>query len=325
VTAPLTLTAIPRPVPKRQVSAPGCTTIPLLNPPEAKNGPQTCTNPFRNKTAAEVEVLNEKKSTSNPFVAQENNQDDKIFDFEPSHIRSIMEEEDPLKQVEARITKLEAFRKLSETNEVLLDISQRLQNNHQHEKYVPSTSTSSSPNKVLKPATYHDKYSDSPKTEAADNVKAPQGPKKMLRNRSHSETEASLTQHLVAALESEAQNLVDLTDTRYPSQADITETNPFHSDIVAGNTNLHKTVSETFLEQYNISRVESGRMYGGKCLVRQGSQSSIESEISLPSKPITRAGSSESVSSQSSVVLSDLEQPKPPVTGHLCIGLQYDR
>lgn len=53
-----------------------------------------------------------------------------------------------------------------------------------------------------------------------------------------------------------------------------------------------------------------------------GSQSSLASSGNAEPTPMTRAQSCESVSSESSVRLDDLVQPRPLVTGQLCVGLQ---
>lgn len=54
-----------------------------------------------------------------------------------------------------------------------------------------------------------------------------------------------------------------------------------------------------------------------------GSQSSLASVDAKAT--ITRAMSCDSVSSESSVVMADLEKPRPLHTGQLCVGLQTDR
>lgn len=146
------------------------------------------------------------------------------------------------------------------------------------------------------------KYIDSPCTDVIENLA--NQIKKHVRNRSLSETEAGEESTQIKS-----------------------STNPFL------NSSLHKTVSETYLEQYNLSRQKQTWSFG-KSLGRQGSlksfgsQSSVDSEILICSESTTnlhRAVSCESVSSESSVLLADLEQPVPPVTGHLCVGLQYDK
>lgn len=125
--------------------------------------------------------------------------------------------------------------------------------------------------------------------------------------------------------------------TTYRDQANSSTTNPFRS-------NLHKTLSETYLEQYLLNskhRYSASQMWMfSKSLSRQssnvsltkslGSQSSILSSEngfngSETVASIKRAMSCDSVSSDSSVVLADLEQPVPAITGILCVGLQYDK
>lgn len=104
------------------------------------------------------------------------------------------------------------------------------------------------------------------------------------------------------------------------------ETNPF------SNT-LQKTLSETYLEQYHWNRSRSGSQTWsfGRSLVRNGSNPSVngKSNVSLNSDAsdidLKRAISCDSVNSDSSVVLADLEQTTPAITGMLCVGLQFDK
>lgn len=104
--------------------------------------------------------------------------------------------------------------------------------------------------------------------------------------------------------------------------------NPFTSE------NLHKTVSETSLEQYSLQEIQGN-------LLKMDSFSRILSRQSMPvvcsdstnsmnsnEIDLTRTMSCESVNSESSVLMADLEHqrnPTPTVTGQLCFGLQYDR
>lgn len=125
--------------------------------------------------------------------------------------------------------------------------------------------------------------------------------------------------------------------TTYRDHVNSSSTNPFRS-------NLHKTLSETYLEQYLLNskhRYSASQMWMfSKSLSRQssnvsltkslGSQSSILSSEngfngSDIAPDIKRAMSCDSVSSDSSVILADLEQPVPATTGMLCVGLQYDK
>lgn len=116
-----------------------------------------------------------------------------------------------------------------------------------------------------------------------------------------------------------------------PVTPNANNTNPFSQK------RLHKTASETYLEQYSVMKLNkttsssnvivnnknnlSRHLSFNKSLSQQSSMDSTTTET----QNIKRAMSCESVSSQSSVVISDLEQYVPPVTGNLCVGLQYDK
>ena len=119
---------------------------------------------------------------------------------------------------------------------------------------------------------------------------------------------------------------------------------------------LHKTLSDNYLADVQLASSSdkgagcirsvsqtwsfgSGLSTGRPPLARQNSaslsltkslSSSVESNTTDVSSAIDnislkRAVSCDSVSSESSVILADLEQPTPPVTGYLCIGLHYDK
>lgn len=158
----------------------------------------------------------------------------------------------------------------------------------------------------------------------------------IFRNRSLSETE------MLEPLDNTKSQIILSTNND--------STNPFRS-------NLHKTLSETYLEQYSMNqrnRSASQTWTFGRSLSRQGSNSSLtRSQFAIGKENsdanLIRAMSCESVSSESSVILGntsvvplhcvhrcyfififvinleDLEQPTPAVTGMLCIGLQYDK
>lgn len=158
----------------------------------------------------------------------------------------------------------------------------------------------------------------------------------IFRNRSLSETE------MLDPMDNNKSQIILATNND--------STNPFRS-------NLHKTLSETYLEQYSMNqrnRSSSQTWTFGRSLSRQGSNSSLtRSQFAIGKENsdanLIRAMSCDSVSSESSVILGnlvyftvcllvsiqyfllifitleDLEQPTPAVTGMLCIGLQYDK
>jgi hypothetical protein len=114
--APIQIKPVPRPVPRKQLSAPaGPCSIPLLNPPESLQKfvkeIKESTNPFLNgllnfeniKSSffsttvsgqpSEFKVENERVSKSacnNPFLDDMDNRN--VFDFNPTTIKSILEE-----------------------------------------------------------------------------------------------------------------------------------------------------------------------------------------------------------------------------------------
>ncbi|XP_055613765.1 lysine-specific demethylase 6B-like [Uranotaenia lowii] len=218
------------------------------------------------------------------------------------------------------------------------------------------------------------KYDDSPKTEAGDFIKVPtvsNSIKHILRNRSFSETEFSERKQF----KSMAFNLVDPADpTSIPtnsanSAASSSNTSPVplmknssYKDLTRYYQNassssgqspqpqagastgalprpvpLHKTLSESFLEQYSLGRNSTYIPGGCGESCSSGSSASIFGGASSTNDRLRSTGtgpggilkastSSESVASQSSVIFSDLRAPdQQPITGYLCVGLQWDR
>lgn len=206
------------------------------------------------------------------------------------------------------------------------------------------------------------KYFDSPCTDAYQNIEKIF--KKQFRNRSRSETEiiempSSLLPSAVA-MNRRKMSQQPINDLMVPSSTLLPQTS---SVVVVGDTNysvsaqrssstnpfagghLHKTLSETYLEQMvaqigssNNGRSASQTWQFGRSLSRQGSNMSLpkslnSSQNSLASDgggscaeiDLKRAMSCDSVNSESSVVLADLEPTVQPCTGMLCVGLQYDK
>uniref|UniRef100_A0A336JW08 CSON012536 protein n=1 Tax=Culicoides sonorensis TaxID=179676 RepID=A0A336JW08_CULSO len=406
--APLTNTkmntVIPRPVPKKQMSAPTShTIIPPLTPPvsatNVKRAPiqKQCTNPFLEETI-ELDLINindavsssdsNKSSVKNPFIDDH----EEIFSFDPKKIQNMIEDtQDPLKACEARITKLESIRKLSanfQHHHDLDDFSKTIVDNSQ-------VSLSDNITTTLKPTITSNNVSTTlerykTKTELLNHIKemssnldntiegltnnlkildarssenlssSHQFP---LRNRSMSETRVE-----------EISNVLSNQDHSSETDLNNTNNNPFF--IGSQNTKsdseeisvhdeslmLHKTPSEMYLEQYSTSTSSSGLTRSGKnynlvqqtemnghlsfvrslentkALIKQNSygkqgnglmhtstSSGSNSCDTNSMSSLKRATSCDSVSSESSVVLGDLEQIRPPVTGSLCIGLQFDK
>ena len=358
ISAPLKST--PRPVPKKQMSAPSSCQIPLINPPEkgfqkiVKDVQQTAsTNPFLNgfvsfdsiKTnffSTTVTSENERATKSavmskNPFMKSTSGGDNSFFDFNPKTIKSIMEETtddgylgdsekedaaDPLRQLEERIQKLEASgkqrRRSSGGGNSPRFSPKLLKTSPVAENSTEITTLNLNPN---------EKYVDSSLSLTDESVA--NSYRKHIRNRSLSENEASDLQTLSE----------DYTDQMSPilvASSSSYSTNPF-----LNGKRLLKTPSETYLEQFSMMRannnnaaasstgsVKSSQLCKHPSLnkILQSSQPLFEnSESSQSLSSIKRALSSESISSESSVVMSTLERTVPPVTGLLCIALQYDK
>lgn len=340
--APLTK-ALPRPTPRKQLSAPAgasSSQIPFINPPKNE---KTVTNPFLNGLAnfesiksnffsssvqetsvSGCKIVNERatksavESSKNPFHESSSH-----FDFNPTTIKSIMEEapddgydgdndeiEDPLKQLEARIQKLEASNK---------------------QRRLSDTTPRFSPKSLNKTSPPTEKFADS-------SFNLENGYRKHSRSRSYSENEVC---ELDMVCEQEGSTAVAINTT-------MSSTNPFQT-APATNTStnskrpLLKTPSETYLEQYSLMK-SNGPKYSSSSSVivnnktiqlckhpsltkiLQSTPQSLNFDTPvLTDSALKRTISSESISSDSSVVMSTLERAAPPITGNLCIALQYDK
>lgn len=354
LTAPAMNSAIPRPSPKKQLSAPISTSIPPLTPPvpaTKKRSPvkKQSTNPFLNyEEGAPMELP---KSGKNPFI---DDQED-IFSFEPNRLQTYIEDtQDPLRQVEARISKLESIRRhrTDSSEEVLLkDLnvtstlpvttsnysfkSDRLENKTKAELLSHIKEMSTSLDSTIADLTNSLKCLDPVSNVDNHKVRHPGA----LRTRSLSETQVEEFINCISDQDSDQESF----------NLNSTNNNPFHSS--SSNTILHKTPSDMYLEHFSgsaqsLSMPRSGKNYNlaqvdgppvaappsSRTLVRQNSfgkpgadvtnnPNSCDTNLSA----LKRAISCDSVSSESSVVLGDLEQIAPPITGSLCIGLQYDK
>jgi hypothetical protein len=351
------LKSTPRPVPRKQMSAPSSCQIPLINPPErgfqkiVKDVQQaTTTNPFLNgfvsfesiKTnffSTTVLTENERATKSasvskNPFISTSDNN---VFDFNPKTIKSIMEETtddgylgdnddnedaaDPLKQLEERIQKLEASGKQRRRNSGSGSpprFSPKLLN-----KTSPVTENSTEVSTLNSNA--NEKFVDSSLSASDESVTMSY--RKHIRNRSLSENETT-------DLNLFNEDYGDQMSPLIIAPPSSSSTNPF-----LNGKRLLKTPSETYLEQYSMMRANNNNAstssvnkssqlckHPSLSKILQGSQPLFENSESTQSlSSIKRALSSESISSESSVVMSTLERTTPPVTGLLCIALQYDK
>lgn len=321
---------IPRPIPRKQLSAPASNTNnnPTMNTLEslktfsAVNTPKTSTNPFISdlKMCRSEQLCN---SNNNPFWNEPVNEP--IFNFEPTNNKSILDECDPLKQAEERINILEASTSgINKKNRVKRNYAFD-ENEKVTEDKVKEIIGKGRLNGTATSCERIDKCSSLGNIKSTEVLKILSDEKPLdsastclttklrqqFKNRSLSETEASIMPQW-------------LNDR-------IAQT----SSVAKSKVILKKTVSETFLGQLSFSRgiydSNPSIFYNNKNIFRQASESSIDSVSSLPSTgnprklSLKRVASCESVSSQSSVLLEDLEQTVPQITGYLCIGLQYDK
>lgn len=403
---------IPRPVPRKQMSAPATSSqIPFINPPtnEQSGGLnkfvkdiQSTTNPFLNglinfesiksnffsttiihDTPSECKIENERAVKSaiiskNPFKNSSSSSisscDNNVFDFNPNTIKSIMEEtcddgyegdndgdnddcEDPLKQLEVRIQKLEASNK-----------QRRRSDSQSPPRFSPKSMNKSSSISTETPT-------HSPELNSNVNEKFVESlfsddrgyHRKHMRNRSYSENEVITELGMLCEQgdfkepqHSPLATTIIATSTVSTSIANLTSSgvnNPFNNSTEASTSTtttattnskrpLLKTPSETYLEQYSTMMkpnvVTSGPnviLNNNKSIqlckhpslnkILQSSSSSLfdgnDTQHNLTSTSLKRTVSSESISSDSSVIMSTLERPVPPITGNLCIALQYDK
>ncbi|KAG5684125.1 hypothetical protein PVAND_013369 [Polypedilum vanderplanki] len=382
ITSAPALKSIPRPIPRKQNSAPaGSCQIPLINPPSEQQqrglhkivkDVQATTNPFLNglinleaiktnffsttvvQDTPECKIENERAVRSaiiskNPFKTSSSSSvslsscDNTFFDFNPNTIKSIMEEEppddgyegdnddcdDPLKQLEARIQKLEASnkqRRRSGSQSPPLRFSPKVLN-----KQPPASPLENNLDLI---SNVNEKFIDSPFND--ENVT--RNFRKHIRNRSYSENEAGELGILC-----EQSNFKEQLSPPPPiSVTSVTTiaTNPFN--CTNSKRPLLKTPSETYLEQYSTMMKSSGGptvivnnnkpvqlcKHPSLTKILQSSSSSLfdsTTETAQNLSALKRTVSSESISSDSSVIMSTLERSAPPITGNLCIALQYDK
>ncbi|EAT37121.1 AAEL010851-PA [Aedes aegypti] len=148
-TGAIIISPIPRPVPRKQHSAPISFPLPVLSSPREKrfhNEPHICTNPFLNEPPLKEEndplvpppsppfLQRLIRSANNPFLSFSDSrkpEEECIFNFEPATVQSVFADEDPLRRAEKRLSKMENLRKMSrliESNQVLLNIYQQFNN-----------------------------------------------------------------------------------------------------------------------------------------------------------------------------------------------------
>jgi hypothetical protein len=368
--------SVPRPVPKKQMSAPAGVTTSLQNNNnrekivQQQNTILTTTNPFLNglvnieslktnffsSTIITEEDERQTKSafvSKNPFftptsgVVSDENAENSMFDFNPNTIKSILEETtdegylgdndecdevDPLKQLEERIQKIEALGKQRRKSSSG-GISPKIITTNNKKKVTSPNSNTTTDNNVID-LNLNEKFVTSLSDEnIAVNYR------NHVRNRSFSETNET-TVDLEVLKEVETDEKVDI----FMSDDDLTTTNSSTNPFMNTKKKLVKTPSESYLEQFSIMRANNivnqnrnnNLLGSGKSTllckhpsllkILQTSSTTLENSESIQSlSSIKRAQSTESISSDSSVVMSTLERSTPPVTGLLCIALQYDK
>lgn len=391
------LKSVPRPVPRKQMSAPeGVSTFPRIpDPPQnnlqkivhvqqqqsviPNNNIIPSTNPFlsglvklesikTNLFSSSFAVEDERKTKSafvsrNPFntpSSSQSNYESSMFDFNPTAIRAILEETtdegylgdndegdelDPLKQLEERIQKLEASgrqqqrRRSSSGSGGGLSPKSLAQQQIVNGKIVALSPNAEQSNKELT-SNVNEKFVDS----SLNDESIANSYRRHIRNRSFSENETSNDLSVLQEVETEEKS-EDNENSDMSTSSLITTTKCAGGNPFLNGKRLLKTPSETYLEQYSMMRAnnivnQTSQSFGivnGKptplCkhpsllkILQTSSQSTIETSDSTQSlTSLKRAQSTESISSDSSVVMSTLERPTPPVTGLLCVALQYDK
>lgn len=252
--------------------------------------------------------------------------DNNVFDFNPTTIKSIMEEApddgylgdndendevDPLKQLEERIQKIESSGK-----------HRRKSESESPSRFSPKVASNKSSSSQLVAEAYGE--------DLTSNVD-----EKYVESSLHEKSIAeSYRKHIRSFSENEANDLEDYAEQMSPASvtASATSTNPF-----LNGKRLLKTPSETYLEQYSMMRanqINNSAVNGKSHLCKHPSLTKIlqtsqplfeSSEATQSLSSLKRATSSESLESESSVIFNKLERTTPPVTGNLCIALQYDK
>lgn len=318
------LKSVPRPIPRKQLSAPTSSSQkPLINPPQkiAKDV-QATTNPFLSfasnnssffstTVTSECKIENERATKSasvsrNPFINSCGDHD--VFDFNPKTIKSIMEEapaddgylgdndEQPDRiQLEA----LGRDRDRRKSSGSPKQFSPR-----KLTKSINSSNSESASHATEVNSNADEKFVDSPLNDES----FAKAYRKHIRNRSFSENETS-----------------DSSVFTERGDPPMSSTNPF-----LNGKRLLKTPSETYLQTFSMLHANinppTTHLDG---LASQLSKPSSLNKVFQSSHPfeqtsIKRALSSDSISSDSSVIMSTLERKIPP-TGNLCIALQYDK
>lgn len=322
---------IPRPTTKRQHSSPANCGVARINLSEAvakitNSGPRSCTNPFLNSIHSISEDRNSNES-KNQYC---DNKVDEKFTVESSGggqyvVYERMLQKNPF--IHQRNDEMSIFSFPSNGNigDELTDEYEKNQLNNQ------SSSGSAVNNSNKSTHTLIQLNDDTCKTEFGNDlvdIKYDDINQICQNSRIHSLSDTE-----------DSDNVRKSASSSVDYKVDGTSKNPF----IAGN--LHKTMSDTFLEQYSSNNSKSNTVknqtwspsrsltISQKPVPNTSNESmsmrqlsNLQMSINLSENDLKRATSCDSVNSESSVVLADLvQQAIPTVTGQLCVGLQYDK
>lgn len=338
-------TVIPRPVTKRQFSSPASCGVAHINLSDVvakinNCGPKSCTNPFRNGLLSHsaddnsnridfnetlnpysgerylyAQIIDEKSQMKNPFQRQqhESSSDDQPFFLFPSN-----------GNINDTIISTSSYDSGEhiETTAMLIELNE----DEEGEKEAEEEG-------IVEDSKDDDNEANDEKV-------------KLLQIETKASDSSTISSHTVNVTHSSPVHNRSLSDTgsTLPTTSNNLEQlktiNPFNA--AAAHHNLHKTVSDTYLEKYSMQKSPSSPQ---PSLDRTSSRQSIDNNsvssdpTNNPSTPssvnesdMKRAMSCESmtsINSEASVLLADLEPPQtvdyPAVTGQLCVGLQYDK
>lgn len=322
------------------------------------SGPKSCTNPFRNGLLSHSADDNSNRidfnETVNPYSG-ERYLYAQVIDEKSQKNPFRRQQQQQQQQHEQSIDDQPFF--LFPSNGNINDITSTLTASYDDGKYIEETTTTPMLIELNEEeeAEEEDIVDDSKDDDGDDNCNAVNEEEvKLLQiatNTSDSSTFSSHTANVTTTTTTKSISPVhnrSLSDagsalpTTCKNLEQLKTVNPFNAA-----QNLHKTVSDTYLEKYAMQKSPPQQQQqhspAHQSFNRTSSRQSIDNSNSLPNDPannpstplsvneseMKRAMSCESINSESSVLLADLEPPQtivyPTVTGQLCVGLQYDK
>lgn len=318
-------TVIPRPVTKRQFSSPASCGVAHINLSDAvakiNSGPKSCTNPFRNGLLSHSADDNSNRidfnETLNPYSGER---------YLYAQVIDENKQKNPFRRQQHEPSSDDQPFFLFPSNGNIIDTSMTASYDV---KYTKATDT------LIELNEDEDEVEVEEVVDDGDYKKVNEEEVKLLQIATKTSDSSTCSSHIVNVTNNPVHNrsLSDtgsmLPNTNNPEQF---KTNPFNAQ------NLHKTISDTYLGKYSIQKSPQH----SQPFVRTPSRQTIDNHslssdpVNNPSTPLSlnenemkRGMSCESINSESSVLLADLEpQPQivyPSVTGHLCVGLQYDK